>query len=485
MSLLNLNNFFNLITGRGREAKSVKDTDVLPLGRMDDRASNGYKPLGIRAKVLKDYLGSGAKGENTWNINKVAFLSTFGDDGTAVLGDGNKKFRTFAAAQADAEVIFVTDGEWGTETLLSFKTIICYPGVKVFRFRDNGATVTNTKVLGYAKISSNGYGLELTGDGSDVYMEVDEFDDVRTIAAISGVRAKGYIKARKVFCNGANGAGPASFTENESTLILEIEEELTLYYWLHSSGGANNTFIFKGPKQINIIPGGAYGAVGFSSLVNYQGSVTSGNTWEIDFRGGRLDRTRGQGTAFGVNDSALLAIVNTSLDSNPGTIKFKNGFIDAGNTLGILVQYALYRGMIELENIKIKTTSKPIEIYQGATNLAGADVKVIAKKCDFEGDLNCELGHGRVGRFFDCNFKTLTGVSNFIFNPANSATPGEYYFVNCNADLENTGELFTGFSGITIGLLNTNHNEPLGVGAVDTYGGANLVPTFKLPNIEL
>lgn len=69
MSLLNLNNFFNLITGRGREAKSVKDTDVLALGRQDFRSSNGYQSVGLRAKALKEYITKDVK---TGGLNEVS-----------------------------------------------------------------------------------------------------------------------------------------------------------------------------------------------------------------------------------------------------------------------------------------------------------------------------------------------------------------------------------------------------------------------------
>jgi hypothetical protein len=59
MSLLNLNNIFNLITGRGRETKSVKDTDVIIVGRPNDKASKGFIPVGMRFKDLKDAILKG------------------------------------------------------------------------------------------------------------------------------------------------------------------------------------------------------------------------------------------------------------------------------------------------------------------------------------------------------------------------------------------------------------------------------------------
>lgn len=54
MSLLNINNIFNLITGRGRETKSAKDSDVLIIGRTNSRSAKGFTPSGIRFKDLAD-----------------------------------------------------------------------------------------------------------------------------------------------------------------------------------------------------------------------------------------------------------------------------------------------------------------------------------------------------------------------------------------------------------------------------------------------
>lgn len=62
MSLKNLNNWFNLITGRGREAKGLKDNDVVAIGRPNSKSFNGFNSVGIRAKHLKDYLKNSGNG---------------------------------------------------------------------------------------------------------------------------------------------------------------------------------------------------------------------------------------------------------------------------------------------------------------------------------------------------------------------------------------------------------------------------------------
>jgi hypothetical protein len=416
----------------------------------------------------------------------VAFLSTFGNDTTAVVGDGNKPYRTFSAAQAAASVIFVKDGSWSTETIVSNKTYYFYPGTQMYRLRDGGATVTNTKILGKLKFRSFGYGVELTGSNSDVYVECDEFDNVRVICfAYNGSSL--HIKCRRAFANGSWGGGFATSARDGGSILLEVTERCTVQYWLNANRGANTSFTLRCP-DVRQQPGGIFGATGFGSLVSYQGSVTQGGEITIDFMGGKLTRTRAQGSSFGVRDSALVLVVNCFGGNPTPIVKVQNGYVDAASTLGVLIEYIVLRIHYELNNIKLKTTSKPIEMSQRAVNLGGWTqfCNFVANNCSFEGDLDNELGNCRIARFFNCNFKTLTGVSNFTFNASNGASPGEAYFVNCNAELVGgPGELLTGFAGVTLGLLNTNHDEPLGVGATDTWGGANLVPTLTLPNLEL
>jgi hypothetical protein len=507
-------NFINIRVIKESEARRESDLGAELFKRKSDgkigflNTQRKFVPVdqvGYSDDDVKAFLESGAVGKikfeddsvqttagepdtNTWNVNNVAFLSISGDDGTAVKGDGNKPYRTFAAANAaDAPVIVVLDGSWGTETLASNKSYYFYPGTEMFRMRDGGATVTNTKVFGYLKFRSFSYGIELTGADSDIYVECDEFDNTRAIAWLLGTNSKCILKTRKAFCNGFNGGAYACAVRNGSTLELTVTESTTLYYWLVAPRDSNNNFIFRCP-DVRQISGGNYGATAFGSLVNHQGSVTQGNTYLVDFMGGKLTRTRGQGSSFGVRDSALLLYVNSYGAALPNVVKFQNGYVDAGSTLGILIEYIVLSGHVELENIDIKTTSKPIEMSQRANNSGGGPYycTLITRNCNFEGDLDCELGNFRILRAFNCNFKTFTGASNFIFNNSNAASPGEAYFIDCNAELVGgPGEMLTGFTGKTIGLLNTNHDEPLGVGAVDTWGGSNLVPTLTLPNLEL
>lgn len=476
-----------------RQEVTVESCSITFSDQTVQSTAAGSVNAGDNVSVVKEVSPEGlvsytvsATSENTWDIRNVAFLSTFGNDSTGVVGDGNSPFRTFNGANASgASVIYIIDGSWGTETITSNKVYYFYPGTQVYRLRDGGSTVTNTKVLGYAKFRSFGYGVELTGANSDIYVECDEFDNVRSIAWLLGSNCKCIIKTRKVFANGFNGGAYACAVRNGSYLEVTATESTTLYYWLVANSGVGNTFIYRCP-DIRQIPGGNYGSTPFGDLINHQGSVASANYYEVDFMGGKLTRTRGQGNSFGVRDSALLKYVNTFLGSDPTKVVFKNGSVDAGNTLGILLEYILYTGQIELDNIKLKSTSKPIEMSQRATNAAGADVTFVARRCDFEGGIDNELGNGRIARFFDCNFKTLGGASNFTFNNSNTASPGQAYFVNCNAELVGgPGEMLTGFTGKIIGLLNTNHNQPIGVGAVDTWGGANEVATLTLPNLEL
>ncbi|NIP30406.1 MAG: hypothetical protein GTN59_07550 [Candidatus Dadabacteria bacterium] len=72
MSIFNLNNWFNFLTKR--RVKKAKDTDILALGRQNDKSFNGWSPLGITVKDLKDEFGS------TDNNNQTLEIAGEGDE---------------------------------------------------------------------------------------------------------------------------------------------------------------------------------------------------------------------------------------------------------------------------------------------------------------------------------------------------------------------------------------------------------------------
>lgn len=422
---------------------------------------------------------------NTWDLANIAFLSIAdGDDSTAERGNGNRPYRTFNAANADgASVIFIKDGSWGTETIVSNKIYYFFPGTQMFRLRDGGGTVTNTKILGYLKFRSNGYGLELTGAGSDIVMECDEFDNTRSIAFLyNGSTAR--ITARKAFCNGLNGGAYSCLVLGTSTLELTITESATFYYWVVAAWGTSgNNIIFRCP-DVRQIPGGFYGASGFSGIVSHAGSVTEGNTYLVDFMGGTLTRTRAQGNP--ITDSALISFANTFATQDLTRVKFQNGTVLAGPAYGLSIEFAVQHGHIELENLKIKSDTSPIRRFNRAQNGAGSWLNIIVKNCDLEGVFSCLTGNATIMTFINCNLRSELVPFNIDFNTSNPAAPGELYMINCNGVVDVPGEfLGPDFTAATVGLLNTYGNYANNGTVTDTWGGFTVVPTLTLPKIEI
>ena len=429
---------------------------------------------------------------NTWDIPDTAFVSASGNDATGVKGDGNKPYQTLAAAQAVANNVIIKTGIYfGTFTLISNRNIYCMPGV-VFasgsRFTDGGLTVTNTNILGYAEFGLFSYGVELLGAGSQVYVECDRFERSRSICFLLGAGTECIIKAKRGFnATGNNGGGYSCTVRGNSRLELYAESGYCYTdHWLVASGTGGGSFLLRCP-DVRILDGGAFGNIA-KSLVNVQANTTGAGgefTSEVDFLGGTMRMEHAvQASSFGVRDSALLLFVNDSGNATH-SMRFSNGTVDAGVGLGLLIEYIVLAGYVECDNIKIVSQSKPVEMSQRATAASGY-CEFVAKDCEFEGDLGCEFGNGRIARLFNTTVKIRTGASIFTFNNANATSAGQLYLVNCNTQLDaGGGETFTGFATATIGSLNHHSTEVIGVGAVDSYGGFNQVATIELPNIKI
>ena len=64
MSIFNLNNWFNSFVPKNKRSKTLKDNDIIAFGRKDQSGFNGFIPVGITVKDLKEELG----GESDPNV---------------------------------------------------------------------------------------------------------------------------------------------------------------------------------------------------------------------------------------------------------------------------------------------------------------------------------------------------------------------------------------------------------------------------------
>lgn len=479
MSLENLNNWFSRLSRKDKLAKTLKDNDILTLGRLDNRSFNNFNPIGIRyadfLRLVKNG-GSASSNGNTWDLPNTAFVDPSYSAG-GVLGDGNQPFQTVAQANiSGASNIYLKPGNH-VLNVVSNKTYYAAPGATASTVDDGGITATNVSILGDLHVTAF-LGINVTGVATDLYAEVLKITGPSSVRASNG--AKVFAKVKEgVNSSGINGAGFSAYVVNGSSVIIETPYHYTTHFAASNSGN-DNYFELRCP-DVKIFTGG-YGNLA-KALFNCQGGT--GNTYILNLMGGNYENQNvGQSVSFGVQDTALLLNVNSTAN-NGNSFLFKNGTVDAGDLYGIGAYFSVTGGIIELENIELKSNTIAIRTF--SNNLNAGYLTINAKDCAFESGESNILGNNRIGDFLRCTFKVNgIAVAIFTFDPLNPADLPTYTFKDCYAVLDSgVGEMLTGFATATLGLLNTYSSEVLGVGAVDTWGGFTNVPTLTVPNIEL
>lgn len=429
---------------------------------------------------------------NTWDVRNVAFLSTFGDDGTAVRGDGNKPFRTFSAAQADgAPIIFVKDGSWGTETLTSNRTYYFYPGTEIFRMRDGGATISNVKVLGYVKFRSFGYGIELTGSNSQIEVECESFDNVRSVVWADGANSEAIVTVRgNITSNGSNGGGYACRIGDGAKIVLNVEGSCITRHWLvtRGSGATTQSDFTINCRDIRISATSTYGNA-FKALINDQGGGPA--KWTVDLMGGKFTMENPTSTsAFGVPEGALTLYVNVGAAEQGSEFYFRNGEFDGNNHATIRASYIILNGSMNVDNAIVRSAGlMSVLLYHQATNAPG-DVTLTANNSQFIGNHpnGCmQIGAGKNLYLNNCTLYNADVTSVVIIKYNNSNTGGgapQIYMYNCNLELANNGlgELTDDAAGVMqYYISNTYSSEPINVGTAENWGGYTQIPGFVIP----
>jgi hypothetical protein len=451
-------------------------------------SGNALKSLRINATEdsLEAFTSSDTDNDS-WGMDTVAFVSPTANVGTGAIGFANTQtsadtsntaFRTVDEANASgASLIFFLPGYHGNATLEDNKTYYAFPGARFFYLRDNGASNITVRFLGKAEVNG---GIQMTGSDNNFEIEVDEMN-CTFIVEQGGPNHVFKLRANIIDCSNQTGSGNAcSITSNS---VVEIESNKTLVnYWMARvrNGNTNAVFKYRCPDT-TVRAGGPYGNQ-YKSFVNHQGSVSNNNTYDVDFMNGTFEDLSGQTSSFGVADSALLLYVNASQSDN-SKIKFSNGFVNSNAKQAIRATYREQAGEIECSYLDIKSTTNAFVFLNQAINNAGQDVKVTFKNCNIESEAQCVVGHAKTCRFYNTNIKVLTGAAVINFNTGNGVSPGSAYFVNCNFDLVDPGEVLTQFTGVSAGLANCYGDQPVGATVTDLYAGYTQLTPFELPNL--
>jgi len=122
--------------------------------------------------------GGAGSADNSWNVPGVAFVSPTGDNGTAVVGDGNKPYATWTAAQAASSEVWGLPGDYNEALALTSGTkYFRFPGVV---FTGGGLTMSaacvDTHWLGHASFIGAFFPLLILHDFTGFIFEFDKID---------------------------------------------------------------------------------------------------------------------------------------------------------------------------------------------------------------------------------------------------------------------------------------------------------------------
>jgi hypothetical protein len=432
----------------------------------------------------------GGTDTNTWNMTGVAFVDPVnGNDGTAVVGDGNLPFQTLAQAQAVSDKIICLPGTYtGVNILENNKHIHFMPGCVSIgsNFTDAGTTA-NVKITGYLKFDINSRGFLIFGANSVWDIEIDEMDKTRKIVHASNGSIVNLI-ANRIVTKNSTVSGYACRMVNGGKITLRVREYLKCYHWLAGTGtetaggiyGDNTLTVFCPYLEVTAVS--HYGNQ-FKALINHQSYSKCIYNINVDkFKNNSITQT----TAFGILESGLVLYTGGAGSQN-NEFHF-TGDYDTGVMYGWLDYSGVYQGITTFTNGSLKSDTNPfssIAIGVGPIVIR----EIFAKNWRFEGGRTgngfMQLGNGRYVYMVDCQFSNLNATGIRIWNKID-LIPGagvpELKLYNCIAELANNGggNFITLTGALTFSSVNTYSNETLGAVA-DAWGGYSQIVNFTIP----
>jgi hypothetical protein len=268
--LNNLTNFFNLIVGRKiKNASTIEDTDLIPLGTRDPRYDGFYQPTGIEYSELKDNIlasippppvggvesVTGGTANTIVQVNNadplnpiiqingvkyanVLFVDNTNPSPTPNVNRFDQPYSDVGSAMVSAlgltptsinrTLIYVRRGQYGGNIILqNYTDWYCEPGVVFVNtgVYDNIQTV-ESRFLGKASFTGSGFSnwiLRLQGPSTKAVFEFDEINCLRG-AFITENGASVVINGRKVYSESIATACGSTF-RGSGNIILNITEE--------------------------------------------------------------------------------------------------------------------------------------------------------------------------------------------------------------------------------------------------------------------
>lgn len=424
---------------------------------------------------------------NTWNMPGVAFVSpAFGDDATAVVGDGNKPFRSIQAAQVASTTVHCLPGFYGGTITLTSATYHFYSGAVLSsgaRLRDGGTTIDAT-ITGHLVCGSFSYGLELTGTASKMVATIEEFDNVRSAAFATGSGSSLTVNAKRGLINCQNGAAYGCSARNGSNITLNFTEYCIVDFWL-AANRDGGTFTINTPL-LTTTANTAFGNIA-KAIVNEQG--IGQNFYNINV-GVYRQLHPVKVSSFGVEDTALMLYVAATGAEN-SIFNFKGNF-DAGVMDGLGSEYITTIGTINFEGT-LRANEYFLDTWSRAT-AAASNVLYNFKNSKFEG--GAALGAARIGAGRNVFFENCTIFASNLAAPAvlhyDGNNPGagapQVTFLNCSIEHINNGlaALSDDAGGVTQHrAANTVSSEALGAGVTEVWGGYTQLPGLTVSKIKL
>jgi len=419
---------------------------------------------------------------NTWDMVGVAIVSPNGDDGTAIVGDGNLPYASILTASEASSKVIIIPGEYNESIQFvdgvtyyfmpgsilvggKFKDIISasYPAGKV------------CKVLGSLKITSGaGQLLEIRSD-IDLHFEFDEIDSPNASSAFyAESTAKLRIYGNSISIGQNVGSAGYALTFRDSTDV-----EVTLKEGLESSHilcftrqgvEANYTgrFIFN------------------ASYAKTRADSPSGET----YKGSMLHVTNGPGAYIEYNCDIINEATVYS-GTYPGVVTIHDAPYDADRVKVVVNGNITSNVMLCLDfvylasyfdfymNGNITTNGIPLNLYLTGTNAGSANLFI--NNSTIKGAKNL-LGGGKNLYLKDCILYNGNDDHIIGFSAVGSAATSVYFY-NCIAEglLGGTNDFIDNASTITVGCHNTKCNLPLGATVTDIFAGYTEDAVFIVP----
>lgn len=437
--------------------------------------------------------GGGADG-NTWDITNAAFVDPVnGNNGTAVVGDGNKPYSSISTALSNSDFVILKPGNYNQTMFITTDNkhihamagvTITANGVYVF-----GGGVNNFRFSGKAVFNGfSAYILRMQSTNAVIDFEFAYALDCNRICFLDGSNAFGpkvKMSADFIRCNCFNGGGYAvrliGQAEYEFNIKHYVESQHDLWHARSNYGTSKLTVNCPESRIIDNYTTN-YGntnrsVVRLSDFANAINCVINGDcisTYSSTING----------------KGVIIFDAMTNAGSFP--IFTLNGNIISDNQSAIVSRFLSSYGEFNFNgDVICKSNVSGWASYPLQTQLPGGGAGNQIFRFNgsiIQGATRMIIGRGRFVYFKDCTYynSDVGGTESAFFLEQTGTTNQEVYLYNCSVETDASGvtpELFKGNAvGGVVGTINTTANVNFGVTYTDIWGtGYAAIPNFIVP----